>query len=117
WLVCSHPHPLINHPGGSASNEGRQISSHTFLVGNNQMSACGREPEVSLGIQLMHSFEDQIAVIGDIERSLGQWCSFDGRLPCIFAGASILQPGTCELPIAPIDAQLHTQSRFSSRLP
>ena len=94
WLVCSHPHPLITHPGGSARNEGRPISSHPLLVGHHQMSACGREPEVSLGIQLMPSCEDQRAVIGDRERSLGQWWSFAGRLPCMFAGASILQPGT-----------------------
>src|SRR5436305_1869782 len=66
-LVCSHPHPLINHPSGSASNEGRQISSHTFLVGNNQIPSCGREPEVSLCIQLTPSFEDQIAAIDDIQ--------------------------------------------------
>src|SRR5260370_11804987 len=93
------------------------MPSDAFLVGNDQISACGREPEISLGVQFTHSLEDQIAAIGHIERSLGQCRLFDGRLSSIFTGAGILQPGTDELAIPPINPQLHTHSPFSSPLP
>src|SRR5260370_36157359 len=41
-LVCSHPHPLINHPGGSPRHNARPNSSRSGLVGKKHTTACGR---------------------------------------------------------------------------